>query len=146
MTVITLSTPARFRLDSARFGAGLIDRGAEPCGFDNRHPGGFAVAVAARFADAWESGAILTPPGVTVSLYPLGFSALILALRENDLPRAVEWPLRQVSTVSFDVDEVACFGDESFEECCSTLRELLRRADRLLPALAAMRSCDQRAA
>lgn len=146
MTVITMSTRTRFRLDSARFAADLIDRRIEPCGFDSRHPGGFAVAVAARFADAWDSGAILAPPGVTGSLYPLGSNALILALREEELPLSVEWPLRQVAMVSFDVDEVACFGDESYGECCSALRELLRRADRLLPALAAIGSCEQRAA
>jgi len=48
--------------------------------------------------------------------------------------------------VSFDVDEVARFGDETFEACCGTLRELLRRADRLLPALAAIGSHERLAA
>jgi len=54
MTVLTISATARFRLDPARFGAELIGRRIEPCGFDRRHPGGFAAAVAARFADAWD--------------------------------------------------------------------------------------------
>jgi hypothetical protein len=146
MTVLTMNHSTRLRLDSGRLAADLIGRGVEPCGFDNHHEGGFAAAVAARFADAWEAGAILAPPEVTAVLYPLGSRALILALRENQLPPTVRWPLRQVATVSFDVDEIACFGDESFGECCNALRELLRRAEALVPALAAMCAVEDRAA
>jgi hypothetical protein len=119
MTVLTMREATRFRLDSGRLAADLIERGVEPCGFDSRHQGGFAAAVAARFAEAWEAGAILAPPEVRAVLYRLDSSAMILALRETELPPTVRWPLRQVATVSFDVDEVACFGDESFGECCS---------------------------
>jgi hypothetical protein len=146
MTVLTLKAPARFRLYRDRLAADLIERGIEPWGFDNQHPGGFAAAVASRFAEARESGAILAPVGVKVFLYPLGSNALILALREAELPPAVGWPLRQVATVSFEVDEVACFGDESFGECCRGLEELLRRAESLMPALAAVCSVGDQAA
>jgi hypothetical protein len=146
MTILTPKATGRFRLDRDRLAAHLIDRGIEPCGFDNHHEGGFAAAVADRFADAWTSGAILGPPEVTATLYPLDSDALILALRERELPPTVPWPLRQVATASFDVDEVACFGDESFGECCGALAELVRRAEVLLPALAAVCSSGQQAA
>lgn len=146
MTVINIRSATRFRLDPGRLAADLIGRGIEPCGFDSREEAGFAVAVAARFTQAWDSGAILAPPEVTPVLYPVGRGALILALRENDLPPSVPWPLRQISTVSFEVDEVACYGDESFGECCTALRELLRRADSLLPALRALAGAADRAA
>ena len=146
MTLLTLNASNRFRLDPGRLAAYLIDGGIEPYGFGGQYEGGFAAAVVARFDDAWESGAILAPPGVTAVLYSLDPTTLILALRETELPPTLRWPLRQVATFSFEVDEIACFGDESFTECCSALQELLRRADALLPDLAALCSTEDEAA
>jgi hypothetical protein len=145
MTVLTLRKPTSFRLDPGRLAAHSMACGA-PRGFDNRHPGGFAAAVAARFAEAWEAGAIVAPPQVRVVLYALAFDALMVAVRENDMPPGVSWPLRQVATVSFEADEVAVFGDESFAACCNALREVLRRAEDLVPALDAIAQAVDRAA
>jgi hypothetical protein len=146
MTVLTPTPTDCIRLDRDRFAAQLIDHGLDPGGFEIHHDCGFAAAVVERFEDAWGLGAILAPPEVTLTLYALGSDALILTLRERDLPPTVPWPLRQVATVSFDVDEVARFEDQSFDGCCRALEELTRRAEALLPALGAVRSSEGGAA
>jgi hypothetical protein len=71
-------------------------------------------------------------------VYALDPIAMIIAVRERHLPEGVKWPLRQLATFSFDVDEVACLGDERFSECCAAIRELVRRGNALLPELAAL--------
>jgi hypothetical protein len=108
----------------------------QPCRIEGAHEGGFAAAVATRFEDAQGAGAILAPPGVEAVVYPVG-DELILAGRETEPPPTAKWPFRQVATLAFDPSEIARFGDESFEECCAALRELLQRIEALLPALAA---------
>jgi hypothetical protein len=146
MTVLTMQASAHFRLEPGRLADHLLAQDIEPCGIDGAHEGGFAAAITARFEDAREAGAILAPPGVEAHIYPLGYEALILAVRETQLPPTARWPLRQVATFAFDPGEVAGFGDESFEACCTALRELLRRAEALLPALAAVGAAEGHAA
>lgn len=128
----------RFGLDAERLAKFLFERGDDPLGLDRHDEGGLSGAVVRRFADAEEAGAILGPPGVTAVLYPLAHDGLILALREKRFPDGVRWPLRQVSTFCFEAREVACPHDETFAECCKALRELLARADLLLPPLSAV--------
>lgn len=133
----------RFGLDAERLARFLFERGDDPFGLDRHDEEGLSGALVRRFADAAEAGAILGPPEVTAVLYPLAHDGLILALRERRFPEDVRWPLRQASTFCFEAREVACLHDESFAECCKALRELLARADRLLPALAAIAELDR---
>lgn len=128
----------RFGLDADRLARFLFERGEESFGIDPRDEDGFGRAIASRFADAEEAGAIDGPEGVEVVLYPVASECLIVTVRELKIPHEVPWPLRQVATLSFDPDEVACRGDETFAECCRAIRELLRRADALLPGLRAL--------
>jgi hypothetical protein len=128
----------RFGLDADRLARFLFERGDDVFGLDPHDEQGLSGALVRRFADAGEAGALLGPPGVTAVLYPLAHDGLILALREQRFPVDVRWPLRQVSTFCFEAREVACPHDESFAECCKALRELLARADLLLPAFSAL--------
>src|SRR4029077_3411965 len=136
MTVLTLRKATRFRLDRGRLAADLIARGVEPCGFDKQHRAASPPPPSQHTSPRRGTrGRSSRRTQVRVVLYALDLDALIVAVRENDLPPGVRWPLRQVATVSFEADEVADFGDESFGGCCNALRELLRRAEDLVPAL-----------
>lgn len=138
MKIDITEAPGRFRLDADRLARFSFERGDEVFGLDPWHEGGPAAAVASRFADALAARAVLAPPGVEPALYPVGCGSLVLAIRERRPPEGMGWPPRQVATFSFEVGEVACPADETFAECCKAIRELLRRAEALLPALAAM--------
>jgi hypothetical protein len=134
----TIDTPRveRFKLDAEPLAKLLFERTGDAFGFDQHHERGFAHAVRERFDDACDAGAILCPANIRVGLHALSPIALMVVVREREMPDTVKWPLRQLATVAFDVDEVGGYGDDSFAECCATIRELLRRADALLPALA----------
>jgi hypothetical protein len=128
----------RFGFDADRLAKFLFERGEESFGIDPCDEDGLGRAIANRFNDAEEAGAIDGPVGVRVVLYPVAEECLIVTVRERKVPHEVPWPLRQVATFSFDPEEVACRGDETFAECCRAIRELLRRADALLPGLRAL--------
>jgi hypothetical protein len=57
-----------------------------------------------------------------VVLYAVNSESLIVAVREPELPHAVDAPLRQLATYSFDATDVVSYGDDSFEECCNGSR------------------------
>jgi hypothetical protein len=139
MKIDITHAPGRFRLDADRLARFSFERGDEVFGLDLLHPGGPAAALAARFADAVQAGAVLAPTGVKAVLYPVGRGSLVLAVRPRE--RASR-PPRQVASFSFAVEEVACPADETFRECCEAIRELLRRAEALLPGLAAMAGAE----
>jgi hypothetical protein len=134
----------RFRLDGGRLASHLIASGGERFGIDSDDERGFAAAVATRFADAKQAEAIRGPAELEVMVYAINPHGLIVALRERELPSERRLPLRQLATYSFDADEVACYGDERFEECCAAINELLDRANALLPSFLAMRAGERR--
>lgn len=136
MVVQPTATDLRFRFNESRFAKFLLERGDVVVGIESHHEGGFCAAVASRFRDAVEGGAIDGLPGVEPIIYAVRPDSLILAVRDASLPLGSEWPLAQVASHAFEVDEVACFGDETYTECCAAIRELVRRANRLLPPLA----------
>jgi hypothetical protein len=105
-------------------------------GFSSAPSVHFGEAIVARFEEAERAKAILGPPGVQPVLYPIARDWLIAAVRERSCE---ESPRRQIATRSFDAFEVACPGDERFEECCAGIEAVLERADALLPAFRAMR-------
>ena len=133
----------RFRLDCGRLAGHLIASDGERFGIDSEDERGFAAAVATRFADAKQAGAIGGPAELEVMVYATNPHGLIVALRERELPNDRRLPLRQLATYSFDADEVACYGDERFEECCAAINELLDRANALLPSFTAMRAAER---
>ncbi|HEX8959847.1 MAG TPA: hypothetical protein VF770_08495 [Solirubrobacterales bacterium] len=135
------AAPQRFHLDSARLAAHLVAEEDELFGF-GEHEHGHAAAIASRFRDAEEAGAIYGPPEIEVVPYAVDHETLILAIRERELPRGLPWPLRQVATLSFEASEIASFGDASFEACRAGLAELLERANALLPHLAAIGAAE----
>jgi hypothetical protein len=133
---------ARFKLDRERFANYLIAIGVERFGF-NCAPGiHFGEAIAARFDDAERADAILGPPAVRPVLYPVAGDWLIATVRERSCE---ESPQHQLATRSFDAFEVACHGDERFEECCVGIEAVLDRATALLPSFAALRRREQNA-
>ena len=129
----------RFKLDRDRFANNLIASGVEHFGFNSSDELGFAAAIAERFEDAVDSEAILGPPGVEAALYPVGPDLLIAAVRERE-PVDPALPLRQLASFCFEAREVACHGDERFEECCAGIETVLARAGALLPSLAALQA------
>jgi hypothetical protein len=133
-----------FRLDRARLAAWVIEAEDELSGLDVDDEDGPAAAVSSRFADARAAGAIDGPEDTVVNVYPVRAEGLIVAVREAELPAAMRWPMRQVATFGFEVEEVARHGDASFEGCCDALAELLDRAGRLLPELQALRTARPR--
>lgn len=135
-------TQERFRLDPERFASQLIASGQEMFGIDSDDDRGFAAAVSTRFDDAKQAEAILGPEELEVMVYAINPHGLIVAVRERELPSDFRLPLRQLATFSFDATEVACYGDESFEECCAAINELLDRANDLLPSFMALRAAE----
>lgn len=140
---LTLAAPKRFRLDRERFSKHLIGDAGDRFGFDSADQRGFAAAIASRFYDAVEAAAILGPSDLEVVVYAAATDSLIVAVRERGLPRHLDSPLRQLATFSFETGEIACYGDESFAECCTGIEALLDRANALLPSLAAMREAER---
>ena len=136
----------RFWLDSERLSAYVISNGEELFGFDSSDERGLGPAIASRFHDAHEAAAIRGPSELEVIVYTVAADSLIVAVRERGLPRHLEEPLRQLATFSFDATEVACYGDDRFEECCAGITVLLQRANRLLPSFTALRDAELRAA
>jgi hypothetical protein len=126
----------RFWLDAGRLAAYVISNEEEPFGFDSSDERGFAAAIASRFDDAHEAGAIGGPSDLEVIVYALAAESLIVAVRERELPSHLKKSLRQLATFSFDATDVACFGDDRFEECCAGIAALLERANQLLPSFA----------
>lgn len=139
------ATHERFWLDSARLATFVISGEEELFGFDSAYEGGFARGVASRFRDAEEAGAIVGPGELEVVLYALDSESLIVAVRERELPRYLDAPMRQLATYSFDATDVVSYGDDSFKECCNGIAALLERANELLPSLAALREAELQA-
>lgn len=139
---LTVLSPTQFRLDRERFSKHLIDGHDERFGINSAHEEGFARAILDRFNDAGEAGAIHGPDDFEAMLYAPAIDSLLVAVRERTLPESLRWPLRQLASFSFETSEVAVFGDESFEECCAAIEELLDRANALLPSLAALREAE----
>jgi hypothetical protein len=128
----------RFDFDADQLAKFLLERGDSSFGFDCDADGDFAAAVLSRFEDALEAGAIIGPPDTEVVMYAIGPDALVLAIRECELPEGLRWPLRQVATFGFDADEIACFGEDTYTECCSAMGELVKWPSLLLPGLRAL--------
>ena len=123
---------ARFRLDQERLASHLIVVEESCFGINSRHRDSFAAAVAERFQNALEANAIEGPDGFSLALYTVhGDGLLAGAIVYLDSPR----PVDRDATFFFAPEEVACFGDERFDECCQALRQILRRANDLLPGL-----------
>lgn len=119
----------------ARFNREMFD---ELVGIDPSCEGGIVRALEYRFHDAREAGAIFGPPGLEVIVYGLDDS-LIVAVREVDLQPNPPVTLRQLATYSFEAKHVVDHRDESFEEACAAIEELLAKANALLPSFDAMR-------
>ncbi len=132
----------RFRLDRERLANHLIANGVERFGFDSSEDTDFGEAVLERFEDAERAQALLGPPGAQAVLYAIGGDLLIAVVRERD-SGAGDSPRRQLATFGFHAAEVACFGDERFEECCAAIEAILRRASDLLPSFAATRRSER---
>lgn len=131
-----------FRLDRVRFSRYLQDEFDELVGIEMDFEGGIAAAIESRFHDAREAGAILCPPGLEVIVYALDDS-LIVAVREVDLPADLPVRLRQLATFSFETKYVIDCTDQSFEEGCAAIEELLVRATSLLPSFEALQSGER---
>lgn len=142
LTLVPSACLGRFKLDRDRFANHLIASGAERFGFDSSDELGFAAAIAGRFEDAVDSDAILGPPGIEAALYPVGPDLLIAAVRERE-PVNPELPLRQLASFCFEAREIACYGDERFEECCAGIEAVLARAGALLPSLASLHAGER---
>ena len=127
-----------FWLDAGRLSAYVISNEEELFGFDSSDERGFAAAIASRFYDAHEAAAIRGPSELEVIVYALEAESLIVAVRERELGRGLKEPLRQLASFSFDATDVACFGDDRFEECCAGITALLERANQLLPSFAVL--------
>jgi len=76
-----------FWLDAGRLAAYVISNEEELFGFDSSDERGFAAAIASRFDDAHEAGAIDGPRDLEVIVYALVAESLIVAVRERELPR-----------------------------------------------------------
>jgi hypothetical protein len=140
MSRSTTTEPERFRLDPARLAAHVIASEDEVFGIDEEHEGGLAVAIARRFRQAEEAGAILGPARLEAVVYAIHGDTLIVAIRERDASAVAGGPLRQIASLSLDAGDVACPLDHSFEECCAAIAHLLEEASALLPCLAALRA------
>jgi hypothetical protein len=132
------AAPRPFVLDRERFGRFADRQFGEPVGIESGCEGGIATALERRFHDAREAGAISGPPGVEAIVYGLGAS-VIVAVREIELPREAPVALRQLATYAFEAKYVVDHSDESFEEACAAIEELLGRASALLPSFEALR-------
>jgi len=139
MSDSTTTEAERFRLDPARLAAHVIASEDELSGIDEEHEGGLAAAIAGRFRQAEEAGAICGPSDVEVVVSAIHGDGLIVAVRERIPSGAAADPLRQVASYSLDAGDVACPLDHSFDECCAAITHLLVEANGLLPALAALR-------
>jgi hypothetical protein len=111
-------------------------------GIDASFGGDIAQGLENRFHDARDAGAITGPIGVEPIVYALGDS-LIVAVREEDLPRNLAFPSRQLATYSFEAKYVVDPRDGSFEEACAAVEELLIKASALLPSFAALRKGER---
>jgi len=132
------AAPDSFALDRERFAAATREDFGELEGIDAYCEGGVALALSRRFGDAREAGAISGPPGIEMIVYGIEDS-LIVALREEELPIELPVPMRQLATISFETKYVFNAADESFEEACAAIEELLARASALLPSFAALK-------
>lgn len=135
-----------FALHRARLAAHLIAQDGPVFGFDTvgdeTRP---ASAVVGRFYTAQAADAISSPPDAKMMVYPLSGRALIVTVREIPPAPHLSWPLRQMATHSFDVDEVAPPGATSFDSYYRGLAELLERANTLLPDLRELRGAGRAA-
>ena len=137
--------PTSFTLDRRRF-AGLVRKDlGELTGIEAGFEGGIAAALDSRFRDALDAGAISSPPGIEAIVYGLD-DALIVAVREVDLPRDLPFSLRQLATNSIETKYIIDHRDGSFDELCAALDELLSKASALLPSFEAMRRGEQKLA
>jgi hypothetical protein len=129
---------SRFTLDRERFERFSREEVGELLGIESGFEGGVARALEYRFHDAREAGAILCPPGLEVIVYGLDDS-VIVAVREEELAFHLPVALRQLATYSFEIKYVLDQDDESFEEACAAIEELLARANALRPSFEALR-------
>jgi hypothetical protein len=100
--------------------------------------GGLAAAIVSYFDDAHDCGAIGGIPDVQVVVYAVGFDSVLIAVRERDTDFSVAVPQRQVARWSIETSDLMEFGNDSFDEACAALEEILRLASGLLPTLRAM--------
>jgi hypothetical protein len=129
--------PGRVRrlwLDRDRLAAWQTEQAGEPTGVDIHHERGLRAGVVELLRDAKDAGAIRGFRDIEVVAYEVGADAIIVAVRERELPSSLRLPLRQVATWSFAASEVARREDD-FDAGCDTLDALLARASDLLPSL-----------
>lgn len=134
----------RFWLDAGRLSAYIIGNEEELFGFDSSDERGFAAAIASRFYDAHEAGAVRGPSELEAIVYPLAADSLIVSVRERELPHHLREPLRQLASFSFEATDIARLGDEGFEECRAGIAALLERANQLLPSFSLLREVERR--
>lgn len=127
-----------FGLDRERFATATREDFGELEGIDPYCEGAAASALTRRFEDAREAGAISCPPGIEMIVYGIEDS-LIVALREEELPIELPVAMRQLASISFETKYVFNAADESFEEACAAIEELLARASALLPSFDALK-------
>lgn len=131
-----------FWLDATRLATNAIASEDELPGIYEEHEGGLAAAIAGRFRQAEDAGAICGPPDLEAVVYAIHGDGLIVAVRERLASAAAAGPLRQVASYSLDAGDVACPLDHSFEECCAAIVRLLEEANGLLPGLAGLRAAE----
>lgn len=127
-----------FALDRERFARATREELGALEGMFAGWEGGVAAALSSRLDDAREAGAIIGPPGLELIAYAVGDS-VIVAVREEEPPWGLPVALRQLATYSFETKYVFNPEDESFEEACEAIEELLGRASALLASFEAMR-------
>lgn len=132
------TAPEAFVLDRERFAAATREDFGELEGIDAYCEGGVALALTRRFGDARAAGAISCPTGIEAIVYGIEDS-LIVALREEELPIELPVPMRQLATISFETKNILDAADQSFEEACAAIEEMLARASALLPSFAALK-------
>lgn len=136
------AAPTSFVLNRERFARATREEFGELEGIDAYREGGVAAALSHRFHDALDAGAIGGPSGVEVIVYALEDS-VIVAVREEELPFNLPAPLRQLATYSFETKYVFDPENESFEEACAAIEELLAQANALLPSFEALRGGER---
>lgn len=136
-----------FRLDRALLRNHLVAEGdtdedddARPAGISSDcHSGGFPGAIASYFSSAIDARAITGIADVEIVVYDCAHAAIIITVREEKPQHLVPWTaLRQVASMSIEAKDIAEDGNESFDEGCAALTEILRIASGLVPALRAV--------
>jgi hypothetical protein len=136
------TTDEAFSLDRQRFRKYIEGEYGEAEGLDAFcEDGGLSASLAGRIYDARDCDAISAPTNVEVHAYALEDSLVICVREVRDQPGG---PLRQIATHSIETKQLASREDDSFDECCLAIEEVLRHASELLPLLRVLQSAERR--